>query len=91
MAFKMKGFPMINKPYNKNIDYKPQTQMTDEELAEKKNIKDPQTKKPGLFSDMSGDEMKAYIEKIEALGDKATDKQKEKAEEYRYYMDTEKE
>ena len=39
MAFKMKGFPMMNKPYNKNMDYKPQTQMTDEELAEKKILK----------------------------------------------------
>tara|TARA_R100000742_G_C4267282_1_gene85470 strand:- start:727 stop:954 length:228 start_codon:yes stop_codon:yes gene_type:complete len=34
MAFKMKGFPM---------SYKPQTQMTDEELVKKKNIKDPIT------------------------------------------------
>ena len=80
MAFKMKGFPM-NEPYKKHMDmdYKPQSQMTDEELAEKKNIKDPQTKKPVLFEDMSGDEMMAYIKKIEALGDNATEKQKEKA------------
>jgi len=37
MAFKMKGFPM---------NYKPQSQMTEEELTKHKNIKNPQTTKP---------------------------------------------
>ena len=82
MAFKMKGFPMMGEPYKKT-----ETIRKDPDPDYGNNKKE----EPGLFEDMSGDEMKAYIEKIEALGDKATDKQKEKAEEYRYYMDTEKE
>ena len=81
MAFKMKGFPM-NKPYKKTetIRKDPDPDFGNNKKAE-----------PGLFEDMSGDEMKAYIEKIKALGDKATDSQKNKAKEYEYYMDTERE
>ena len=64
MAFKMKGFPMMGKPYKKA-----------ETIRKDQNPDFGNNKKvePGLFEDMSGDEMKAYINKIKNLGDKATD------------------
>ena len=60
-------------------------------IAKEKDFKPEKTKenKAGLFSDMSGDEMQAYINKIKNLGDKATEDQKNKAKEMEYYMDDE--
>ncbi len=82
MAFKMKGFPMMDKPYKKT-----ETIRKDPDPDFGNNKKE----EPGLFEDMSGAEMEAYINKIKNLGDKATKDQKNKAKEYEYYMNTERE
>ena len=82
MAFKMKGSPYKNVGYTKwgpkSAAFQKETRMEGPRTQQKK--------KQGLYKDISGPEMQAYIKKIEKLGNKATQIQKDKADEYRYYM-----
>ena len=79
-GFKMKGWSAFTKP----DEYEPQTK-TKKDIST--DIDPASIKKPGLFEDISGSEMEAYIKKIDALGDNATKKQKDLADDYRRYMD----